>query len=160
MNFMLNHRLTLAGAALGAVAGFLYWQQIGCVSGTCAITSSPVNSTLYGALLGGLLLNIFKSNKGNTMAIKTIIQSKKGTILDVRTPGEFQGGHVKGSLNIPVQEIPARLDEIKKMQAPIVVCCASGARSGQAERLLTKENIECYNGGSWTDVNRMQSEPV
>lgn len=51
------------GIALGAAAGFLYWYYIGCTSGSCAITSSPVNSTLYGGLMGGLLLNTFESKK-------------------------------------------------------------------------------------------------
>ena len=45
---------------MGAVAGYLYWQQVGCASGTCMITSKPVNSTLYGALMGSLLFGIFK----------------------------------------------------------------------------------------------------
>lgn len=53
------------GIALGAVAGFLYWYYIGCTSGTCAITSSPINSTLYGGFMGGLLLNTFDSSKKN-----------------------------------------------------------------------------------------------
>ncbi|HRJ31457.1 MAG TPA: DUF6132 family protein [Cyclobacteriaceae bacterium] len=51
------------GIALGAAAGFLYWYYIGCTSGSCAITSSAVNSTLYGGLMGGLLLNTFESKK-------------------------------------------------------------------------------------------------
>ncbi len=51
--------ITAVGVALGAVAGWLYWHQWGCTNG-CAITSSPVNSTLYGAFMGGLLLNSFK----------------------------------------------------------------------------------------------------
>jgi uncharacterized membrane protein YdjX (TVP38/TMEM64 family) len=50
---------TLGAAALGAIAGYLYWMHVGCASGTCAITSSPVNSSLYGALMGGLLANSF-----------------------------------------------------------------------------------------------------
>lgn len=53
------------GLTLGAVAGFLYWYYIGCTSGTCAITSSPINSTLYGGFMGGLLLNTFDSSKKN-----------------------------------------------------------------------------------------------
>lgn len=52
--------LYVAGAAVGAAAGFLYWNYIGCASGTCMITSRPVNSTLYGALMGSLLFGIFK----------------------------------------------------------------------------------------------------
>lgn len=52
---------TIGAAALGALAGYIYWSQVGCASGTCAITSSPTNSTLYGALMGGLLANSFTS---------------------------------------------------------------------------------------------------
>lgn len=55
-----NNALYLVGAAVGALAGYIYWQQIGCSSGTCMITSRPVNSTLYGALMGALLFGIFK----------------------------------------------------------------------------------------------------
>lgn len=55
-----NNKLYLAGAIVGAIAGYLYWQQIGCASGTCMITSKPINSTLYGALMGALLFGIFK----------------------------------------------------------------------------------------------------
>jgi hypothetical protein len=55
-----NNALYLIGAAVGALAGYIYWQQIGCSSGTCMITSRPVNSTLYGALMGALLFGIFK----------------------------------------------------------------------------------------------------
>ena len=48
------------GIGLGAVAGFLYWYYIGCTSGSCAITSSPVNSSVYGAVMGALAMNMFK----------------------------------------------------------------------------------------------------
>lgn len=53
--------LTIAGIALGAMAGYLYWKFIGCSSGSCAITSNPVNSTIYGTVMGGLLFSMFKS---------------------------------------------------------------------------------------------------
>jgi hypothetical protein len=53
----------IAGAALGALGGYLYWHFIGCNSGTCPITSSPINSTLYGILLGGLLGSMLKKEK-------------------------------------------------------------------------------------------------
>ncbi len=55
-----NNMLYLLGAVIGAVAGYFYWQQVGCASGTCAITSKPLNSTLYGAMMGALLLGMFK----------------------------------------------------------------------------------------------------
>lgn len=51
--------LTLIGVIIGAVAGYLYYLNIGCESGTCAITSKPINSTLYGGLMGGLIFNMF-----------------------------------------------------------------------------------------------------
>jgi hypothetical protein len=49
--------ITIAGAIIGALAGWLYWKYVGCASGACVITSKPLNSTLYGALLGALLFN-------------------------------------------------------------------------------------------------------
>lgn len=52
----------MIGAAAGAIAGFLYWKYVGCVTGTCAITSSPTRSTIYFALMGSLLFNLFKKN--------------------------------------------------------------------------------------------------
>jgi hypothetical protein len=59
-NFLPKYKLTIIGVFVGALAGYLYYHFIGCNSGTCAITSKPLNSTLYGALMGGLVLNIFK----------------------------------------------------------------------------------------------------
>lgn len=51
--------ITTIGIVVGAIAGYLYYFYVGCVSGTCAITSKPLNSTLYGALMGGLVFNMF-----------------------------------------------------------------------------------------------------
>jgi hypothetical protein len=62
-------KLYLAGAVLGAIAGYIYWRMIGCSSGTCMITSRPFNSTLYGALIGSLLFGLFKKeNKKNRIS--------------------------------------------------------------------------------------------
>ncbi len=55
--------LYFAGAAAGAIAGFLYWKYVGCLTGTCAITSDPTNSTLYFALMGALVFGLFKREK-------------------------------------------------------------------------------------------------
>lgn len=56
--------ITGLGIAIGAIAGYGYYFYVGCASGTCAITSKPLNSTLYGALMGGLIFNMFvKENK-------------------------------------------------------------------------------------------------
>lgn len=63
MNFILKYKLTIIGIVLGAVAGYAYYHFVGCLSGTCAITSKPLNSTLYGALMGGLIFSSFKKEK-------------------------------------------------------------------------------------------------
>ena len=75
------------------------------------------------------------------------------TIIDVRTPGEFMGSNILGSINIPLQEIQQRVDEIKLLSQPIVLCCASGMRSLQAAMFLKSVGIDCENGGSWLNVN-------
>lgn len=61
--WILENRLYFIGAVLGGIGGFLYWKYIGCLTGTCAITSKPLNSTLYFAFLGALLLSFFKKEK-------------------------------------------------------------------------------------------------
>lgn len=63
MHFILKYKFILIGIILGGIAGYLYYQYVGCASGTCAITSKPLNSTLYGALMGGLFVNLFKKEK-------------------------------------------------------------------------------------------------
>jgi len=60
MNILLQHKLALIGILLGAIGGFAYYHFVGCASGTCAITSKPLNSTIYGAMMGGLLFTSFK----------------------------------------------------------------------------------------------------
>ena len=77
----------------------------------------------------------------------------KTVIIDVRTPGEFAGGNVAGSINIPLQELHMRTDEIKEIESNIILCCASGMRSGQATAYLQSLGIPCSNGGSWLSVN-------
>jgi rhodanese-related sulfurtransferase len=94
------------------------------------------------------------------MNAEQIIKEKQGTIIDVRTPNEFMGGSVVGSINIPLQEIQLRMDELKNLKQPLVLCCASGNRSGQATHFLSQQGIECCNGGSWLDVNYYQSQTI
>lgn len=61
--FINNNQLYLFGAIAGALGGYFYWKFVGCSSGTCMITSSPVRSTLYFALMGALFFGIFKKEK-------------------------------------------------------------------------------------------------
>lgn len=60
MNYLQKYKITIVGVIIGSIGGYLYYYFVGCSSGTCAITSKPFNSTLYGAIMGGLLLNIFQ----------------------------------------------------------------------------------------------------
>ena len=74
-------------------------------------------------------------------------------ILDVRTKGEYSGGHIKGSINISVDALSANLNKLKIKEKPIITCCASGMRSGSAKSLLkSKGYTQVYNGGSWTGL--------
>ena len=63
MQFIKSYILTITGVLAGGLAGYLYYYFIGCASGSCAITSSPVNSTVYGMLMGGLFFNLFQKEK-------------------------------------------------------------------------------------------------
>ena len=59
-SWVFKNKLSIIGIIFGAIAGFMYWKFVGCASGTCMITSKPINSTLYGGLMGYLIFNIFK----------------------------------------------------------------------------------------------------
>ena len=74
------------------------------------------------------------------------------TILDVRTMAEYIGGHISKSINIPLQNISERLDEIRQLPKPLVICCASGMRSNKAVSFLKSQGIECENGGGWIET--------
>jgi rhodanese-related sulfurtransferase len=72
-------------------------------------------------------------------------------IIDVRTPGEFQGGHAPGSRNIPLDQLEARLPELDRTR-PVVLCCATGSRSGMAARWLQSLGYDARNAGPWQAV--------
>ena len=93
------------------------------------------------------------------MTIQDLVQNG-AKIIDVRTPDEFLGGHVPGSINIPLNEVPQRVEEFKKLEGPLVLCCLSGGRSGQAVGFLQEQGIYCYNGGGWMDVNYAVSQNI
>ena len=85
------------------------------------------------------------------------IDIKNATIIDVRTPGEFMMGNVKGSKNIPLDEVSSRIEEFKSIEGNIVLCCASGGRSGQATIFLQQSGISnVYNGGGWQTVEALR----
>lgn len=73
-------------------------------------------------------------------------------ILDVRSKGEYQGGHIKGSVNIPVDVLRNNLSKLNK-EKPIITCCASGMRSASAKSILKSNGFtEVYNGGGWMNL--------
>ncbi len=74
-------------------------------------------------------------------------------IIDVRTPGEFNSGHIKESTNISLDQIQSKLEAIKEMNKSIIFCCASGIRSGQATSIAKEKGIASYNGGGWRSLN-------
>ena len=77
---------------------------------------------------------------------------KGAVIIDVRTVGEFQSGHIKGSKNIPLDNIFSKVNEIKRLEKPVIVCCRSGMRSAQAASILKNRGIDVMNGGGWQSL--------
>ncbi len=78
-------------------------------------------------------------------------------ILDVRTPGEYAGGHIKGSINIPVDQLKSKMSSLKKDKV-IITCCASGMRSASARGMLKASGFaEVHNGGSWMSLRKYKA---
>lgn len=92
------------------------------------------------------------------LGIKTIDYAqlvKEGAIiLDVRTKGEFGSGHIRGSVNIPVDQLGKNLQKFKDKKRPIITCCESGMRSATAKGILTSNGfVTVHNGGRWMSLN-------
>jgi phage shock protein E len=103
------------------------------------------------------MLNFIQKLFGPSTDFKAL-QAQGAVIIDVRTPGEFSGGHIHGSINIPVDSIRSKINDLKKKGKPVITCCASGMRSGSATSILKDAGIEAYNGGSWISLqNKMAS---
>src|ERR1700756_4569895 len=75
-------------------------------------------------------------------------------IIDVRSPGEYASGHVKGSVNVPLDALKSRLSKFKK-EVPVITCCASGMRSSIAKSRMQQAGFQkVYNGGSWHNLKK------
>ena len=82
--------------------------------------------------------------------------ARGAVIVDVRTTGEYAGGHVKGSLNIPLNGLAAQLGKLKK-DKPVITCCASGMRSSSARSMMLSHGFtEVHNGGSWYNLRKYE----
>lgn len=76
-------------------------------------------------------------------------------IIDVRTKGEFSTGHIRGSVNIPLDKLQSNLNKLKGKTKPIITCCASGSRSATAKGILSSNGFtNVHNGGSWLSLRR------
>ena len=76
-------------------------------------------------------------------------------VIDVRTKGEYAGGHIRGSVNIPLDKLVGNLNKLKGKDKAIITCCASGARSASAKGILTSHGFtNVHNGGSWFSLDR------
>jgi rhodanese-related sulfurtransferase len=89
---------------------------------------------------------LFEKPSHNMKAMQSAI------IIDVRTPFEFKSGHLRGSKNIPLDTLSAKIDELKKLNKKIIVVCRSGARSATAKNMLVAAGIDAYDGGVWLNL--------
>jgi rhodanese-related sulfurtransferase len=97
-------------------------------------------------------MSILKKIFGGTSVDFKALVKEGAMIIDVRTPSEFKGGHIKGAVNIPLQSLQASYAKIPKNKT-IITCCASGMRSGSAKSLLKAAGYTVHNGGGWTSLN-------
>jgi phage shock protein E len=80
---------------------------------------------------------------------------KEGAVIvDVRTKGEFQAGHIEGSKNIPLDGVKTQVQQLKKSGKAVITVCRSGNRSAVAKSILSSAGIEVYNGGAWASLKR------
>jgi len=114
------------------------------------MTDSIVNNWPYLALVAWFGYKWWNSRR--VVAMLPGLRSQGAQFIDVRSVGEFAGGSAPGTINIPLPELGSRLNEIKKT-SPIVVCCASGTRSGMAKMLLKKHGFsQVHNVGAWSKL--------
>jgi rhodanese-related sulfurtransferase len=99
---------------------------------------------------------MFESLRKMFSSVKTDyaqLMSEGAVILDVRSHGEYVSGHIKGSVNIPVNKLSENLNKLKSKNKPIITCCASGMRSASAKGLLESKGFtKVINGGSWQSL--------
>jgi len=85
-----------------------------------------------------------------------ILKKEDVLVVDVRNPWEYEEGHVKNAMNIPLHEIPARIEEFRKLNGPVIFYCRSGNRSGAAVHILKVAGItNVFNGGGIFDMQKI-----
>ena len=89
--------------------------------------------------------------------INEILRKEDVVVVDVRDTWEYEEEHVNNAVNIPLTEIPARIDEFRKLHGPVIFYCRSGNRSGAAVHLLKLAGItDVYNGGGIFDMQKIK----
>lgn len=88
---------------------------------------------------------------GNPVDYKELM-NRGALIVDVRTPNEFKSGHIQGSKNYPLDSLRGKVNDLKKLNKPVITVCLSGGRSSVAKNMLKGAGIEVYNGGPWTSL--------
>jgi rhodanese-related sulfurtransferase len=101
------------------------------------------------------MLEFLKKVFGSKTEPLSEVLERGGIILDVRSPEEYKQGHIKGSKNIPLQDVRLKAEMIKKWGKPVITVCRSGSRSAIAKKQLSAAGVETYNGGSWSSVNKI-----
>ena len=100
------------------------------------------------------MLDAIKNLFGMDKTDYTELVKKGALILDVRSKSEYDGGHIKDSINIPVDQLQKNLSKIKDKDKTIITCCASGMRSASAKSILQNNGYKnVYNGGGWSSLN-------
>ena len=85
--------------------------------------------------------------------IKELVQSPSTIIVDVRSQWEYETNHINGAKNIPLEEIPYKVEEFKAFKSPVILYCRSGNRSAMAVSILKQNGItEVYNSGGLSDL--------
>ena len=97
-------------------------------------------------------MGLFDFLTGNKTDKINDFTSRGAVIIDVRTKGEYNQGAIPNSKNIPLQTINSQITTIKKLNKPVITCCASGMRSGSAASILNRNGIETINGGGWASL--------
>ena len=97
------------------------------------------------------MFSFLKKIFGEPTDFKALVQNG-AVIVDVRTAGEYKTGHIKGSRNVPVDQIKSKVSELKKLGKPVITVCRSGSRSAMAKSILSSAGIEVYNGGPWNSL--------
>ena len=80
------------------------------------------------------------------------LMGRGAIIVDVRTPAEYKSGHINGSRNYPLDSLRGKINDLKKLNKPVITVCLSGGRSSMAKNILKASGIEAYNGGPWTSL--------